>query len=159
MLKATVILQKVSPIARHFAIRKNSMKPSMLLISTLLLAATSMSVPAFAADAAKGKQAFRKCVACHTFDASGKNRIGPNLFGVVGKKIGNVKGYRYSKSYPAAGAKGVTWTTENLEDYLINPRKFIRKVTGNPSARSKMVFRMSKNSDRQNVVEYLKSGK
>jgi cytochrome c len=131
----------------------------MLLISTFIFAATSMSGPAVSADAAKGKKVFRKCVACHTFDASGKNRVGPNLFGVVGQKIGNVKGYRYSKSYPAAGAKGVTWTTENIEEYLINPRKFIQKVTGNPSARSKMVFRMSKKSERQNVVEYLKSGK
>ncbi len=159
MLKATVFLQKISPIARPLEIKEIPMKTSMLLIPTLILAAISMNGSAFAADAAKGKQAFRKCVACHTFDASGKNRIGPNLFGVVGRKIGNVKGYRYSKSYPAAGAKGVAWTTENLEEYLINPRKFIQKATGNPSARSKMVFQMSKKSERQNVVEYLKSGK
>lgn len=159
MLKATAILQNIRPVARHLEIRKYPMKASMLLISTFILAATSMSGPAVAADAGKGKQVFRKCVACHTFDTSGKNRIGPNLYGIVGKPIGNIKGFRYSKSYPAAGAKGVTWTAENLEEYLINPRKFMRKVTGNSAARSKMVFRLSKKSERQNVVEYLKSGK
>jgi cytochrome c len=159
MLEATVVLQNVRLVARHLEIREYSMKTSMLLISTLIFAAISINGPAVSADAAKGKKVFRKCVACHTLDTSGKNRIGPNLYGVVGKPIGNVKGYRYSKSYPAAGAKGVTWTVGSLEEYLINPRKFIKKVTGNSAARSKMVFRLSKKSERQNVVEYLKSRK
>ena len=135
------------------------MKKSLVILSTLIVAAATANAPAIAADAAKGKQVFRKCAACHTIDTSGKHRVGPNLLGIVGMKVGAVKGYKYSKSYPAAGAKGVTWTVENLEDYLINPRKFIQKVTGDSSARSKMVFQLTKKSERENVIEYLKSAK
>ncbi len=128
------------------------MKRVFVLAAVMTLAAASN---ALAADAAKGEKLFKKCSACHTIKSGGKNKIGPNLFGVVGRKMGTGKGFKYSKSYLAAGEGGLAWTEDAIFEYLADPRAYMRKITSNPKARSKMVLKLRKEADRKDVVSYL----
>ncbi|MBL6932154.1 MAG: cytochrome c family protein [Rhodospirillales bacterium] len=73
-------------------------------------------------DPDAGTKAFRKCKACHTSEKDDKNRIGPNLWDIVGREKGGVEGFKYSD---AMKLKGGTWTFEDLDHFLINPRTFV----------------------------------
>ncbi len=73
-----------------------------------------------AADPAAGAKAVKKCAACHTFDKGGKNRLGPNLWDLVGRPIASVAGYKYSGALKAKS--GETWDYENLDGYLTKPK-------------------------------------
>jgi len=109
------------------------------------VAVLSMSGTAYAGDAAAGEKVFRKCKACHTVDEGGKNRVGPNLNGVVDRAAGAVEGYKYSK---AMMESGITWTAENLDTYLLKPKDMIPKT--------KMAFPgLKKEEDRDNVIAYI----
>jgi cytochrome c len=74
------------------------------------------------ADVARGEQSAKKCAACHTFDKGGRNLVGPNLWGVIGRAKAAVQGVNYSA---AMKAKGGTWTPEELDTYLQNPRAMV----------------------------------
>jgi cytochrome c len=92
----------------------------MLIAAAILpfLAAT----PTLAGDADKGAALFKaKCGACHAAEA-GKNKIGPSLFGVVGRPSGSVAGFKYS---PANKAARLTWDTATLDKYLVDPKAFV----------------------------------
>jgi len=110
-----------------------------------------------AGNADKGKRVFNMCKACHTLKA-GKHRVGPSLHGVIGRKAGTAKGFekRYSKAMKKAGKKGVVWNGENLSSYLIDPKKFLRKATGDPKTRGKMVFKLKNAKKRDDLIAYLK---
>ena len=107
-------------------------------------------------DPAKGKKVFGKCKACHTLKAGAKNKVGPNLFGVVGRKAGTAPKYKYSKSYVTAGESGLTWNDEEIFEYLQDPTKYIRRITGDKKAKTKMKFKLKKERDRRDVISYLK---
>jgi cytochrome c len=119
-----------------------------LVISTVM--ATVLATSAHAAgDATKGQQVFKQCALCHTNEA-GKNKVGPSLFGVIGRKAGTEAGFSYSSSMKEFGESGHTWTPEQLDTYLQDPRKV---VTG-----TKMIFPgLKKEEDRQNVIAYLET--
>ncbi len=122
-------------------------KTSLLVVG--IAAATLMSVTAWAAgDAAAGKTVFnRVCGACHTDQANGPRKLGPTLFGVVGRKAGSIEGFRYSQ---ANKNSGLTWTPDVLDEYLKDPKA---KVPG-----TIMAFAGLKNdSERQNVIAYLET--
>ena len=88
------------------------------VFAALALSAGNVS----AADAAKGKKVYNKCKACHALKA-GKNKVGPTLHGLFGRKAATVPNFKYSK---AMKASGVTWDEESLRAYLKKPRKFIK---------------------------------
>ena len=132
------------------------MKFGFVIAAALTLGATGN---VWAADVAKGEKLFKKCVACHTVKGGGKNKVGPNLFGIVGRKMGTGKGYRYSKSYVGAGENGAVWTEDAIFAYLADPKAYMRKAANNPKARSKMVFKLKKEADRKDVISFLATQK
>ncbi len=118
----------------------------------IALAAIALTlVPAVAmaeGDPEKGKKVFNKCKACHFVDKE-KNKVGPYLKGVVGRKAASVEGFKYSKAMQKKAEEGLVWTEENLAQYLKAPKKF---VPGN-----KMAFAgLKKDEDIANVIAYLK---
>lgn len=98
------------------------------------------------ADPAKGEAQFKKCASCHSIDKGGAQGIGPNLYGIVGEKRGQIAGFGYSDALKATSDKA--WDWQGLSAWLENPRKYI---PGN-----KMSFAgISKPEDRANLIAYL----
>ncbi len=96
-------------------------------------------------DAALGKRAFAPCMACHTVEAGGPNKVGPNLHGVIGSKAGAKPDFKYSD---AMKKSGIVWNEAKLDEYLKKPSAFI---PGN-----KMAFiGITKDDVRTNVIAYL----
>ena len=96
-------------------------------------------------DIATGEKVFKKCAACHSIVKDGKNNIGPALYNVVGRKVGSVNDYKYSK---ALSEYGKEWSFEELNGYLIKPAKWIKG--------GKMAFAgLRKEKDRASVILYL----
>jgi len=92
-----------------------------------------------------GKKIFKKCAACHSVAEDGKNKIGPKLYNVVGRGIGSISGYKYSKALTSYGKE---WSFEELNSFLIKPASWIK---GN-----KMGFAgLKKEEDRASVILYL----
>ncbi|WP_029008007.1 c-type cytochrome [Azospirillum halopraeferens] len=100
------------------------MNKTLLIGTTLALGLGLASTGAMAGDAATGKEVFKECLACHTVEA-GKNKVGPTLHGVVGRKAGAVDGFRYSKPMQEKASGGFTWTPENLTAYLLAPKEVV----------------------------------
>ncbi len=96
-------------------------------------------------DLAVGEKVFKKCAACHSIVKGGKNNIGPALYNVVGRQIGVIDDYKYSK---ALAGYGKEWTFEELNGYLTKPAKWIKGT--------KMAFAgLRKDKDRASVILYL----
>ena len=96
-------------------------------------------------DLATGEKVFKKCAACHSIVKGGKNNIGPALYNVVGRKVGAVSDYKYSK---ALSGYENEWSFEELNGYLIKPAKWIKGT--------KMAFAgLRKEKDRASVILYL----
>ncbi|OOY14407.1 c-type cytochrome [Thioclava sp. DLFJ4-1] len=94
-----------------------------------------------------GEKTFRKCKACHTVDEGGANRVGPNLYGIVGAPVAAADGFRYSDALIEYGGD---WTPDRLAAFLANPRK---AVPG-----TKMSFAgLRKAQDQADVIAYLDS--
>ena len=78
-----------------------------------------------AADLAEGEKAFKQCAACHTVVQGGPNKIGPNLWGIVGSSFGHKEDFNYSDVFKEAKAAGRVWTFAELDAYLANPKAFL----------------------------------
>jgi cytochrome c len=121
-------------------IEKISSAAALVLAAGLMIPATE----AFSDE--PGETLFKKnCTICHTLEV-GKNKIGPSLAGVVGRKAGGVPGFAYSAANKGSGD---TWDEQTLDSYLADPRKFMPGT--------KMVFAGIKSpEDRKALIEYLK---
>jgi cytochrome c len=99
------------------------------------------------ASVQKGEQAAKKCAACHDFTKGGPNKVGPNLFGIVGDKKGEGRGFNFSA---AMKAKGGTWSIDDLSQFIDNPKGFVPGTA--------MGFAgIQKGSERADVIAYLNS--
>jgi len=98
-------------------------------------------------DLSHGQTVFKKCSACHMIASDGKNMIGPNLWGVIGRKAGSVGDYKYSKAMVAYGKE---WSFEEMNAYLIKPQAYIKGT--------KMAFAgLRKEKDRASVILFMNS--
>ena len=96
-------------------------------------------------DVETGMKVFKKCSACHSITKGGKNKIGPALYNVVGRKVGAIEDYKYSK---ALEAYDKNWTFQELNGFLIKPAKWIKGT--------KMAYAgLRKEKDRASVIKYL----
>ena len=94
-----------------------------LTLSALIIIASSATVPAaLAQDAAAGKATFNKCLACHAIGEDAKNKVGPELNGLDGRKAGSVAGFNYSD---ANKNSGITWNEANFKKYIDNPAAMV----------------------------------
>ena len=83
----------------------------------MVLAVSSIAA-APAANVANGKALFGRCAACHTADKGGANGLGPNLYGIVGRKAGSKKDFSYSA---AMRNSGIVWSNQKLDGYIAHP--------------------------------------
>ena len=118
------------------------MKITYAIIFTLMLYSPTL----FAGDIENGKKVFKRCGACHTVDKGGRNKVGPNLYGVYGREAGRTN-FKYSK---ALKNSGITWNEETLDDWIRKPKESIK---GN-----KMIFVGIRDKKRRDdLIAYLKS--
>jgi cytochrome c len=106
-----------------------------------VIALSAAASSAFAQDVAAGKTSFNKCLACHAIGEGAKNKVGPELNGLDGRKSGTVEGYSYSD---ANKNSGITWNEAQFKEYIKDPKA---KVPG-----TKMAFAGIKNDKEINDV-------
>ena len=124
----------------------NSLRNSAVILITALMSLPALAV-AGTADPVAGQKVSQACMTCHSFDKGGPNRIGPNLWGVVGRPVASQKGFVYSAAFLK---KGGTWTEANIDTYLESPMKVVPGT--------KMAFGGVKNpKDRANLIAWLKT--
>jgi len=96
-------------------------------------------------DVASGEKIFKKCAACHSVNKGGKNKIGPALYNVVGRAVGGVVDYKYSKTLASYNKE---WTFEELNGFLTKPSSYLKGT--------KMSYAgLRKDKDRASVIKYL----
>jgi cytochrome c len=124
------------------------------ILSSLVVVASMISASsALAQDVTAGKASFNKCMACHAIGEGAKNKVGPELNGIDGRKSGSAEGYSYSD---ANKNSGITWSKDQFLDYIKEPKA---KIPG-----TKMVFAGIKNEKEANdlwafLAQYDKDGK
>ena len=124
----------------------------MLAVAAVTFSASAMPFHAqdasgsqLTGDAEIGEQVFRQCKSCHTIEKDGPNRVGPNLYGVIGSDVAAADGFRFSKALQDFGG---VWSLERLDAFLANPRQAV--------PRTRMSFRgLPDAGDRSNVIAYL----
>jgi cytochrome c len=120
----------------------------LTLSALVVIASSSFACGALAQDAAAGKTSFNKCLPCHSIGEGAKNKVGPELNGIVGRKMGSVEGFNYSDTLKQHNAAGEVWDAEKLNKYLQNPKGYLPGI--------KMVFAgLPKDSDRADLEAYL----
>ena len=99
------------------------------------------------ADIERGKNVAKKCMQCHTFNKGEANKIGPNLYNIVGSKVADFAGYTFSKAMESIGGE---WTVQRLNDYIYKPAAYVKGT--------KMSFAgISNDQERADVIAYLNS--
>lgn len=118
-----------------------------IIVFSLAIAAVPAATWAQEGDAAAGMDVFKKCMPCHNADTD-KAKIGPSLYGVIGRQPGTVEGFKYSKAMVEFG-QGKVWDEALLKAYLPDPRGLVKGT--------KMAFPgLKKDADVVNVIAYLK---
>lgn len=126
----------------------------ILSVAVVAAGMAAIASPAFAdpGNIDAGEDVFKKCKACHMAGPDATNKVGPQLNGLIGRKVGSAPDYAYSDANKEFGAKGAVWTEDELFKYLANPQVYMPKT--------KMAFAgLTDEQDRRDVIEYLKQFK
>ena len=117
------------------------------------IAILASSAPALAqGDATKGKEAYAKCAICHQVGAGAQNLVGPELNAVVGRKAASVEGFAYSPGMKKLGEEGFTWTEENLDKWIADPKAML------PDSPMSLAFQGGPDAgERADIIAYLKT--
>jgi cytochrome c len=128
------------------------------------LALASLAAPALAQDLEAGAKTFNQCQTCHVVAneagevLAGKNaKTGPNLYGLPGRAVASVEGFKYGESIMAVGAAGAVWDEASFVEYVQDPAKFLKAKLGDDGAKSKMAFKLKKPEDAANVWAFIAS--
>jgi len=120
------------------------LRKSFMALALLAGATTAANA---AGDAVKGKDVYKKCAMCHTDTKGGASAMGPNLFGIMGRKAAAVDGYNFSAPLKASG---LTWTEANMDKWVQGPGKMVPGT--------KMFFSgIASKNQRADLIAYLKS--
>ena len=129
------------------AIENHHSEVGMRTFITATAALLALGAPALAeGDAAAGEKEFRQCKACHMIQApDGESivrggRVGPNLYGVIGRAAGAVEDYRYSDALMAKAEEGLVWNETNIVEYAKDPNGFLE-------GRGKMTYKLRKGGE------------
>ena len=142
---SNIIFHVEKPKTPGYAVEVQQAKTVSSSVETAVVKKIDIATLMAMGDIAVGEKVFKKCAACHSIIKGGKNNIGPALWNVVGRKIGIVEDYKYSK---ALASYDKEWTVEELNGYLIKPAKWIKGT--------KMAFAgLRKEKDRASVIKYL----
>ena len=125
------------------------MKFKFLIATAAAFGAMSGVALAEGGDAAKGEKVFNKCKACHSATEE-KNKVGPHLVGIIGRKAASVEDFKYGDGITAAADKIGEWDEVKIVEYLANPKDYI-------GGKSKMTFKLAKEDQRNDVAAYLAS--
>jgi cytochrome c len=145
-------MQQRHPIATPGKQQEHIMK-KLTLSALVVIASSATASAALAQDAAAGKTSFNKCLACHAIGEGAKNKVGPQLNGLDGRKSGTAPDYSYSD---ANKNSGITWNETQFKEYIKDPKA---KIPG-----TKMIFAGIKNEKEVNdlwafLAQYDKDGK
>lgn len=134
------------------------------ILTAAMILSLSGGAALAAGDAEAGKKVFNQCQTCHVVAApdgtvlAGKNaKTGPNLYGIIGRPAATYPDFKYGDGIIAAGAAGLVWDETNLVAYVQDPQAVLETATGDSKVKSKMVFKVKKEEDAQNVVAFLAS--
>jgi cytochrome c len=118
--------------------------PKRKMRSLLLIALSATSIARADGDANRGKERYEECIACHAIER-GVHGVGPSLYGVFGRKAGELADFCYS---PALKRSGITWTAQSLDAFITDPQKALpanrMPYSGMPDAR-----------DRADLIHYM----
>lgn len=124
--------------------------PSPAPASSAVATPTSAISTGDTALTSAGEHVFKRCRACHEIGPAARNKLGPALNGIIGRKAGSIAGFAYSPANRSAGEQGLVWTEGELDAYLADPRKHM------PGNRMAFVG-LKDDKDRADVIAYLKS--
>ncbi len=139
-----VVYRVEAPSQVAYKVASNTQKNNA---SNETIAVISTDIKSFLAigNIGHGKVVFKKCAACHSIKKGGTNKIGPALWGVIGRKSGAISDYKYSK---AMSGFAKTWSFETMNAFLIKPKEYVKGT--------KMAFAGLKNEkDRASIIIYL----
>ena len=100
-------------------------RPIQALAAMLLLSVAPAMAQDAAGNAEAGQRVFNQCRACHTINRDGRAMVGPNLFGIVGRRAGSFEGFRYSRPMQEKHEQDFVWTEDNLRAYIRNPKDIV----------------------------------
>lgn len=131
------------------------MKNILITVAASLIATSAAFAESHggAGDAEAGAKDFKKCKSCHAItDPDGEKlvkggKVGPNLWGIVGRTAGTYPDFRYGASIIAAGEAGLVWNAEELIAYAADPKAYLRTYLDDPAAKSKMTFKLADGTD------------